>query len=546
MYRMLIVDDESLILEGLYELFIESGLDLSVYKAKSAVEAAVILAEKKMDILLTDIRMPKMTGLELADKMKDRWPEGKILFLTGFNEFDYIYSAVQKGAAKYVLKNEGDEKILQAVKEVVKELDERRMEKSLIRSSGKLQKQQLSYHRSLYLMDMINGTLSHEEIQGDKLVELYKKIDFNEPFFLLALRIDRDNTSLQVGLLEKNQLFEDLYAICTSYFSADLQFVDFIDELSHQFFLFQPRKNSNLSLKCVRRMVINESLASIQQAVKEKQNVSVSFAYLLDFTQKEEFVKHISRLKLLFFRHKEKSCRILSDRLEEEKSNVLQEEHFELNAKKHYKNIEKISIYLESGRKQQLFDLLDDIEMSMVNIPMTAPNSIELYYLLGSQFIGEINKYQLYEIDYFQQKIMDFMNPSLIQTWEETISVLKEIAHVFFHYQSSQLIKLKGDLITNIKEYIMLNLAGDLSLRNLSDQVFLNPDYLSRLFKQAEGITLTEYITKLKITKAKEMLERPEFLIQDIAKQLGFSTAGYFARFFKKETSMTPQAYRKK
>ncbi|MDN4602171.1 response regulator [Paenibacillus sp. F6_3S_P_1C] len=89
MYRMLIVDDEQLLLNGLYELFLEAeGHRLELYKASTALEALRVMSEKRIDILLSDIKMPKMSGLELGDQVKQQWPECKLIFLTGFDQFD--------------------------------------------------------------------------------------------------------------------------------------------------------------------------------------------------------------------------------------------------------------------------------------------------------------------------------------------------------------------------------------------------------------------------------------------------------------------------
>lgn len=78
---MLIVDDEKLLLDGLNELFLENeGLRLELYKASTALEALMVMSEKRIDILLTDIKMPKMSGLELGDQVRQSWPECKVIF----------------------------------------------------------------------------------------------------------------------------------------------------------------------------------------------------------------------------------------------------------------------------------------------------------------------------------------------------------------------------------------------------------------------------------------------------------------------------------
>ena len=121
MYRVLLVDDEKYIREGVCELLSMADLDLDLTMAASAVEAISVLEERKMDIVLMDICMPQMSGMELYDVIREKWPYIKMIFLTGHLEFDYVYKVHKH--ARYVLKVEEDEKIVEAVKESIDEIE---------------------------------------------------------------------------------------------------------------------------------------------------------------------------------------------------------------------------------------------------------------------------------------------------------------------------------------------------------------------------------------------------------------------------------------
>ena len=108
MYRLLLVDDEPDIVEGLYNAFYNyEGLELDIFKAYSAYEALDILNSERIDIVLSDISMPGMNGLEMMRQVKSRWPHCQVIFLSGYTEFDYIYQANQLEAVSYILKTEG-------------------------------------------------------------------------------------------------------------------------------------------------------------------------------------------------------------------------------------------------------------------------------------------------------------------------------------------------------------------------------------------------------------------------------------------------------
>ena len=165
MYTMLIVDDERLLLDGLFQLFSEQQeLQLSLHKASSGIEALKIIEDRKIDILLTDIKMPKMSGLELGGHASRIWPGCEIIYLTGFNEFEYVHHAIKNGALNYILKTEGDDHIVATVRQAVRELEEKQQAASLLEEAEELRKRQILHYRSQYLTDYIEGIISPEEI----------------------------------------------------------------------------------------------------------------------------------------------------------------------------------------------------------------------------------------------------------------------------------------------------------------------------------------------------------------------------------------------
>ncbi|TYP78956.1 response regulator [Paenibacillus methanolicus] len=125
MYRLLIVDDEPVIVNGLVHLFEEHAeLALDVRKAYSSKEAVILAQRMKFDILISDIRMPHKNGLQLVEEIRYYWPLCRVIFLTGYSEFDYVHEALRKNADNYILKTEGIEPIFEAVAQAVRKLDE--------------------------------------------------------------------------------------------------------------------------------------------------------------------------------------------------------------------------------------------------------------------------------------------------------------------------------------------------------------------------------------------------------------------------------------
>lgn len=158
MIRLLIVDNERWIVRNLLDLFGHwDKLELEVYGAYSAAEALEQLGKMKFDIVLSDIRMPGMDGLELQQEIRRHWPWCKIIFLSGYNEFDYIQQVMRGGGVDYLLKTEGEEAILHAVEQAAAQLDAAVEAEALIGRAHR----QLQLARPLllgdYLLELMQG-----------------------------------------------------------------------------------------------------------------------------------------------------------------------------------------------------------------------------------------------------------------------------------------------------------------------------------------------------------------------------------------------------
>ena len=120
MYSLLIVDDEEIILNGIKDAVSSSALPLkSVRTASSAKDALKMLMKDPCDIIVSDIRMPDMDGLEMAEQAKRIWPETRIIFLTGYQDFEYVRKALRLNSDDYLLKPVSDEKLTEVIGNVI-------------------------------------------------------------------------------------------------------------------------------------------------------------------------------------------------------------------------------------------------------------------------------------------------------------------------------------------------------------------------------------------------------------------------------------------
>lgn len=205
LYRILVVDDEELITDSLAGMLAEAPqYELDVYKAYSGSEALELLNEQQFDIVVSDICMPGISGIGLAQKIREKWPLCHVIFQTGYDDFQYAQQAIRQRVTHYILKSEGDEVLLAAIGECIRRLEEdARKQADLIR----VQEENRVYKA------MIRRKQIQNLFRFDQEKEENFSIDLKKPVFLLAGR-SSEKMEEAVGLAVDEVLKEKIaYAV---------------------------------------------------------------------------------------------------------------------------------------------------------------------------------------------------------------------------------------------------------------------------------------------------------------------------------------------
>ena len=205
LYRILVVDDEELITDSLAGMLAEAPqYELDVYKAYSGSEALELLNEQQFDIVVSDICMPGISGIGLAQKIREKWPLCHAIFQTGYDDFQYAQQAIRQRVTHYILKSEGDEVLLAAIGECIRRLEEdARKQADLIR----VQEENRVYKA------MIRRKQIQNLFRFDQEKEENFSIDLKKPVFLLAGR-SSEKMEEAVGLAVDEVLKEKIaYAV---------------------------------------------------------------------------------------------------------------------------------------------------------------------------------------------------------------------------------------------------------------------------------------------------------------------------------------------
>ncbi|MDI4646890.1 response regulator transcription factor [Cohnella hashimotonis] len=192
MTQVLIVDDEPIIVNSIHQLLSETErMDLTLHCAYNVYEALDCLQRVRIDIVISDIRMPGMTGIELQDRIVRSWPRCKIIFLTGYNDFDYARQAIRSGGiVDYVLKNEDDQVLIDAVRKALEQLEQvESREKYMAELKSKLYVQQSSLRSAVLLSQMLDPLVAGGD-RSDLFAGAGIALTADKPALLVVGRID--------------------------------------------------------------------------------------------------------------------------------------------------------------------------------------------------------------------------------------------------------------------------------------------------------------------------------------------------------------------
>lgn len=542
MKQLLIVDDEHHIVNWLADLFEGLHLDLSIYTAYNGEDALQLLRNIKIDIVLLDIRMPGMNGIEVSENILADWPGCHIIFLTGYNQFDYIYYANKHKQIDYLLKTECDEEIIKAVTNAIEAIDNEQKQREMsIQATSKEQLInhlfQRKYLRKLFMEGSLIESNAYTAIPDSLLridqpvLLLYGKIyspaadSYYDQFY--------DMISKSIQVMEQVLYHKFHYAMLDYDESTVVWFLQPTAEFTE--------RNSQSPLQYIKECF--DDIISFY-----KRNSSCEIMLLL--YHEEVAWKDVHNAFLLM----NQSASLSSSGSPQSYGAIYQESpsaHMTAqitdvnflsgcNAK-----LNEMSYCLSRGDIQQFAILLKQIELSCPkSASMHHLPTIEIYQRISSLLISYINKHQLLEYITPQLGLYPLYCTYDFETWQVAFAYLNELTKIIFALSQDSLPDSAQKLVSSIKDYVHSHLSSNLTLAALSDVVNYNSAYVSRVFKQTSGINLSSYIITCRVNAAKELLQTTQDSISSIAEKVGFDTSQYFSMVFQKQVGLSPSKFR--
>lgn len=510
MIKVLIADDERFTRQGILDMVDWDKLNVSeVKEAYDGINALEILKDFEPNILLTDVRMPRLNGIDLAFKARELYPNCMILFMSVYSDKEYLKSAIKLKAINYVEKpieiEELEENLNNAILEFVKNT---------------------TIHNSIEhtIANEISSIDNSEAVKS--IISSYFSKDFNDKL------VDGQYVSVLIKI----------YKIIPN----KHLFIDKIREIIHDCGLegFVSMQNEK---DIVLQIFFSKNIKSIHNS-----NVFQSFFATLD-----EYIKNYSHFYIFV-------GSIVANMQDMHKSYASASSLDTLSFFKDYNSV----IYFEevphktcatidpnaySAFKRNLNNEDKQAVLSDIN------NITSEFMLNCGTDINEIknvyNKLLLHIFNFCHSRNINLNNSVNENTSFNTIlqfNNIFEIKHYMLEIIKDVFLCLKEKNIynepaLNIIKYINEHYNSyDLSLEDISKNTFLTPAYICVIFKDFTGKTVNKYITEYRIMQAKELLKDSNIKMNDIALKVGYRDGNYFAKIFKKETGYSPSEYRRK
>lgn len=552
MYRMLIVDDETYILEGLVQLFSECDrLELDIYKTYSSLEALDIIKKNKIDIVLSDIRMPEMDGFQLQEQISYYLPKCKVIFLTGYSEFDYVYSAIHKKNVSYILKTENDENIIKSVETAIREINEETERLNIIKKAEMQIKQMAPLLRKELFEMLLHGEIHAEDLSEEHFRDLKIRLDIKQKVVIVIGRINGwpENTSY----MNKMNTYYSVQEIMENLMKPFVDIESIMLGNAWIVWFMQPATQENIFSDSKGEIdwkwftnYIRGNIETAQNTCRELLRLTISFViskYKCEWGQLHsefDLIRNVMEKRIPHEHQMIIDLNIPGDFLGNKPVSPA------MSSSEFSDKIRLLEKHLVNGQQSALecicIELVHSIKDEMSTNYMIA---VERYYTLLLVFIDFLNKYNI--LDYTEKINIDIsklLTAEIPGDWDRLVQLYVGIGRLILMHIKGHSEKENDLVIERIHKFIRDNLGGDLSLSQIAKVVYFNPSYLSRFYKQATGKNLSEFISAEKIDRAKELLATTKLKVNEIAVRLGFENVSYFISFFKKMTSQTPQEYR--
>jgi two-component system response regulator YesN len=518
--KVFLVEDEIVTREGIRDNVDWESIGYQFCGEASDGEMALpLIRQAQPDVLITDIRMPFMDGLELCRIVREHMPGLKIIILSGHDEFEYAQQAVELGVTQYLLKPVGVRMLQESLTQVASEIGRERAQAANLQEMRQQLEENRAVLRERFLMQLLSGGLSTPDAitkSRELGIELVARF-----YLVLALRVEGARTGLGFencqrakeivcSLMEHH---DDVLLIQKDFCELLLIVMgDSIAYLEHAGYLLTQLIRSEITEKLSVKVAsgvgepqsrISDIPVSLSQALLELENASGD-----DRGGASTKTDKAELLKL-------------------DRTAVAEYLRFGVAADYDSFNARAIRPLAEAALRSQVIKTV-----AMVDVALTTARFVAELGGSVDTIVPEINNIETLLRD--------------IRTSQEFERQVREIIMKALEFRDSAASAPYADMIHRARQYVLERFSDpDLSLSETAAQVNLSPSHFSAVFSRESGETFKEYVTSVKIHEAKALLRSTSLTSTEIGYRVGYRDPHYFSHVFRRQTGLTPGEYRR-
>jgi two-component system response regulator YesN len=533
MWKILIIDDDFQVLEGMKKSIDWAGLDAEwAGEAMDGQEGLEKIRDIQPDIVITDIYMPIMNGLEMIEQLRVENFTGEMIILSGYSDFQYARQALRLQVSDYLTKPLTMEELRVVLERTIKELEAKELKKL---EQEEVKRRLMKYEpfvQKEWLKAVVTGTI--DQTMMNENIPLSEYNTWIQRYHLvMGIELVRTDRISNLSLMDWNLFRFALANIIREILAKNWPESEFIELHSHHAAI----------------IFHIEQLTSKEEALSRVRLIGVRITECI-FT----YLHLVLRIGV----GDVKSLQELSDSTEEafldllqqtivpvqtEKLLVPEEKEISIRPIKFYQELAEAITY---SKEETINHIIDEYMVQLQQMPSILPAYLQ--YLCTE--LWTIFAYTLYNVGIvleelfpdraWSQEIERINTPEDLQYW------LKDKTHVITSSRGWSENSRHKEAIDFMIDYVHNHYAEEITLESLSKLLYLSRNYLNQIFKKATGETFTNYLIRVRMEKAKALLIEGKFMIYEIADKVGYKTAPYFSSIFKKYNGINPSELGKK
>lgn len=523
---MCVIDDIKTVVDGIANQIPWSLHGIRVVGSASNGEKGIeLIRETKPHIVLTDIRMPRMNGLDMTRWVLSEFPRTKIVFLSGYTDFDYAQQAIQLGAFDYILKPFTPQKIIDAVVKAKASIEEEIGSQQRFHEMERKLRESLPYLRQEYFQLLLQFPTTPEQAA--------KRWDF--------LNIALEREQFVVMLTEIDQFAELTHKL-------PVQEVELIRFTLHNIleetignvtkgFVFRDHSHRFVA-------VFNSPDSGSAERLAEqcRENIDSYSRYTVSLGLGEN-VQHIHEISYSYTQ----AMTALSYNFYTGGNSVYGYQHVDHQTAPRFSTEKEKELFycLRSGNLHKAQELVDELFDETVSVPVPyAPEAVkvmydELAFMMNRVFAEKLTAEEMKPLEAHLLHIKNLHSYKLTELKGGINELCRIGCEVIQQRQKEEANQVVEQVIAHIRQHLDVNLT----VNDYAKLVYLSGSYFANLFKKVRGMTVGQFVTTERMERAKALLLEGR-QVQEIAQALGYEDRPYFSELFKKHTGMTPSEFK--